>query len=208
MLSTLTPQPADALLALIKLYAADPRSDKIDLGVGVYRTDTGATPVFAAIKAAEKKLVENQDSKSYLGPEGERVAEDRKRAYMAQAKKHKLKVVVQSTGHIKDEASGLSAGLLALKDKPDALVCFNDNVAFGAQDALARTKQKVAITGYDNTFFSALERINLTSVDQDKEGIVAKVVELLSNREVFDAFRGSEILIEPNLIVRKSTTKP
>ena len=144
----------------------------------------------------------------YLGPEGERVAEDRKRAYMAQAKKHKLKVVVQSTGHIKDEASGLSAGLLALKDKPDALVCFNDNVAFGAQDALARTKQKVAITGYDNTFFSALERINLTSVDQDKEGIVAKVVELLSNREVFDAFRGSEILIEPNLIVRKSTTKP
>lgn len=71
MLSTLTPQPADALLALIKLYAADPRADKIDLGVGVYRTDTGATPVFAAIKAAEKKLVESQDSKSYLGPEGD-----------------------------------------------------------------------------------------------------------------------------------------
>ena len=71
MLSTLTPQPADALLALIKLYAADPRSDKIDLGVGVYRTDTGATPVFAAIKAAEQRLVERQDSKSYLGPEGD-----------------------------------------------------------------------------------------------------------------------------------------
>ena len=53
MLSTLAPQPADALLALIKLYAADPRADKIDLGVGVYRTDTGATPVFAAIKAAD-----------------------------------------------------------------------------------------------------------------------------------------------------------
>ncbi len=71
MLSTLAPQPADALLALIKLYAADPRADKIDLGVGVYRTDTGATPVFAAIKAAEQKLIESQDSKSYLGPEGD-----------------------------------------------------------------------------------------------------------------------------------------
>ena len=71
MLSTLTPQPADALLALIKLYAADPRADKIDLGVGVYRTDTGATPVFAAIKAAEQKLVDGQTSKSYLGPEGD-----------------------------------------------------------------------------------------------------------------------------------------
>lgn len=71
MLSNLEPQPADALLALIKLFAADPRSDKIDLGVGVYRTGQGATPVFGAIKAAEQVLVDTQDSKSYLGPEGD-----------------------------------------------------------------------------------------------------------------------------------------
>ena len=71
MLSNLAQQPADALLALIKLYAADSRPDKIDLGVGVYRTDSGATPVFGAIKAAERKLVETQDSKAYLGPEGD-----------------------------------------------------------------------------------------------------------------------------------------
>ncbi len=71
MLEQLKPQPADALLALIKLHDADPRADKIDLGVGVYRTDTGATPVFAAIKAAERRLVDEQDSKAYLGPEGD-----------------------------------------------------------------------------------------------------------------------------------------
>lgn len=71
MLERLTPQPPDALLALIKMYAADTRSDKIDLGVGVYRTGQGDTPVFAAIKAAEQKLVDEQDSKSYLGPEGD-----------------------------------------------------------------------------------------------------------------------------------------
>ncbi|KPL69501.1 aromatic amino acid aminotransferase [Erythrobacter sp. SG61-1L] len=71
MLENLTQQPPDALLALIKLYDADTRADKIDLGVGVYRTDDGATPVFAAIKAAERKLVEEQDSKAYLGPEGD-----------------------------------------------------------------------------------------------------------------------------------------
>ncbi len=71
MLDTLTQQPPDALLALIKLYDADTRPDKIDLGVGVYRTDDGATPVFGAIKAAERKLVEEQDSKAYLGPEGD-----------------------------------------------------------------------------------------------------------------------------------------
>jgi aromatic-amino-acid transaminase len=71
VLSNLQQQPADALLALIKLHNADPRSDKIDLGVGVYRTDTGATPVFAAIKAAERTLLETQISKAYLGPEGD-----------------------------------------------------------------------------------------------------------------------------------------
>ena len=71
MLSNLQQQPADALLALIKLHNADPRGDKIDLGVGVYRTGEGDTPVFRSIKAAEKKLVEEQDSKAYLGPEGD-----------------------------------------------------------------------------------------------------------------------------------------
>jgi len=71
MLTNLKQQPADALLALIKLHNADPRADKIDLGVGVYRTGEGETPVFAAIKAAEAKLVAEQDSKAYLGPEGD-----------------------------------------------------------------------------------------------------------------------------------------
>ncbi|MFM5917711.1 MAG: aromatic amino acid transaminase [Novosphingobium sp.] len=71
MLSNLEQQPADALLALIKLHNDDPRADKIDLGVGVYRTGQGDTPVFGAIKAAEQKLVDSQGSKAYLGPEGD-----------------------------------------------------------------------------------------------------------------------------------------
>ncbi len=71
MLERLEPQSPDALLALIKLHAADARPDKVDLGVGVYRTGQGATPVFGAIKAAEQRLVDEQDSKSYLGPEGD-----------------------------------------------------------------------------------------------------------------------------------------
>jgi aromatic-amino-acid transaminase len=71
MLDRLDQQPPDALLALIKLYEADPRPTKIDLGVGVYRTADGATPVFHAIKAAERRLVDSQETKAYLGPEGD-----------------------------------------------------------------------------------------------------------------------------------------
>lgn len=63
-------QPADALLALIGQYRADPRPHKIDLGVGVYRDETGNTPVLRALKAAEERLWQVQTSKSYLGPEG------------------------------------------------------------------------------------------------------------------------------------------
>ena len=71
MLNRLEEQAPDALLALIKLYKADERDDKIDLGVGVYKTADGGTPVFAAIKGAEQRLIDGQDSKSYLGPEGD-----------------------------------------------------------------------------------------------------------------------------------------
>lgn len=71
MLHNLQAQPPDALLALIRQFEEDPRHDKLDLGVGVYRDERGNTPVFRAIKAAEMRLLETQGSKSYLGPEGD-----------------------------------------------------------------------------------------------------------------------------------------
>ncbi len=62
---------SDSLLKLIALANADSRPDKIDVGVGVYRDGKGRTPVMRAVKAAEKKLWETQDSKSYLGGAGD-----------------------------------------------------------------------------------------------------------------------------------------
>ena len=62
---------SDSLLKLITLANADPRADKIDVGVGVYRDGQGRTPVMRAVKAAEKKLWDTQDSKSYLGSKGD-----------------------------------------------------------------------------------------------------------------------------------------
>ncbi|MDK9695321.1 MAG: aspartate/tyrosine/aromatic aminotransferase [Siculibacillus sp.] len=76
MFETLTEQPADALLALIGLFRDDPRQGKLDLGVGVYRDDTGATPIMKAVKAAEGVLLETRTTKSYLGPEGDLVFVD------------------------------------------------------------------------------------------------------------------------------------
>ena len=71
MLTRLTPQPADKILALMAAYREDPRDTKIDLGVGVYRDAEGHTPVMRAVKAAEQIVWETQDSKSYTGLAGD-----------------------------------------------------------------------------------------------------------------------------------------
>ncbi|AWK88161.1 amino acid aminotransferase [Azospirillum thermophilum] len=71
MFDALSRQPDDALLALIGLYNQDSRPGKVDLGVGVYRDEAGRTPVFRAVKAAERLLLESQDSKAYIGLEGD-----------------------------------------------------------------------------------------------------------------------------------------
>ena len=70
MFETLERKPPDAILKLIAEYGNDPRDEKVDLGVGVYRDTEGNTPVFRAVKRAEKRLVETQASKSYLGSRG------------------------------------------------------------------------------------------------------------------------------------------
>jgi aspartate/tyrosine/aromatic aminotransferase len=62
---------SDSLLALIALANADPRPHKIDVGVGVYKDGSGATPILRAVKAAEKLLWERQETKSYLGGRGD-----------------------------------------------------------------------------------------------------------------------------------------
>jgi aromatic-amino-acid transaminase len=71
MFETLKEQPADKILALMQTYRDDPRDTKIDLGVGVYKDATGLTPVMRAVKTAEHKLWETQDSKVYTGLAGD-----------------------------------------------------------------------------------------------------------------------------------------
>lgn len=71
MFETLNDQPADKILALMAAYRNDPRDQKIDLGVGIYKDASGNTPVMRAIKAAEKAIWETQDTKRYTALAGE-----------------------------------------------------------------------------------------------------------------------------------------
>jgi aspartate aminotransferase len=61
---------ADSILGLMAAYRADPDPRKVDLGIGVYRDDHGETPVPAAVRQAERALLERETTKSYVGPAG------------------------------------------------------------------------------------------------------------------------------------------
>lgn len=70
MFETLQSMPADAILGLISEHRDDPRPNKIDLGVGVYRNAASETPVLDTVKKAEHRLVGTQTSKAYIGTAG------------------------------------------------------------------------------------------------------------------------------------------
>src|SRR5690348_7459345 len=71
-LADLPPVASDSLLALIALCAADPRPDKIDVGVGVFRDAAGNTPILKVTKDAERRLLDTQVTKAYLGSAGDK----------------------------------------------------------------------------------------------------------------------------------------
>ncbi|HEX7340241.1 MAG TPA: amino acid aminotransferase [Rhodanobacteraceae bacterium] len=63
--------PGDAILGLIQQFNDDPNPSKVDLGVGVYKDPEGRTPIMAAVKAAERAMVDVEQTKSYIGSHGD-----------------------------------------------------------------------------------------------------------------------------------------
>jgi aromatic-amino-acid transaminase len=71
-LADLSPVPEDPLIGLIGLVNADPRPDKIDVGVGVFRDGAGNTPILKVMKEAEQRLIDTQVTKAYIGSAGDK----------------------------------------------------------------------------------------------------------------------------------------
>lgn len=70
MFESLQLLPPDAIIGLIAEYKNDPREPKVDLGIGVYRDAAGETPVLDVVKEAERRILESQASKTYIGSAG------------------------------------------------------------------------------------------------------------------------------------------
>lgn len=63
--------PADSILGLTEAFRNDPNTQKVNLGVGVYKDEDGTTPILHCVKAAEKMLQEQEKTKSYLPISGD-----------------------------------------------------------------------------------------------------------------------------------------
>ncbi|MCC4264239.1 aspartate/tyrosine/aromatic aminotransferase [Oceanimonas baumannii] len=70
MFEKVTAAPADPILGLTDAFRKDARTDKINLGVGIYKDEAGQTPVLRCVKKAEARLVQEQTTKNYLSIEG------------------------------------------------------------------------------------------------------------------------------------------
>lgn len=124
MFEALPEAKADAILALMQAFRADTRTDKLDLGVGVYKDSAGKTPVMLAVKEAERKLLDTQNTKSYVSPAGsaEFCAAMIRQVFGADAQTSRIKAV---------QSVGGSGALRVLADlikegRPDATIWVSD----------------------------------------------------------------------------------
>ena len=66
MFEELQMAPADPILGLSEAFGTDTNPEKINLGVGVYKDESGKTPILDSVKKAEEKILDTETSKSYL----------------------------------------------------------------------------------------------------------------------------------------------
>ena len=64
--------PRDPILGLNEAFAADDRTNKVNLGVGVYFDESGKIPLLGAVKQAEKARIESLPTRGYQPIDGNR----------------------------------------------------------------------------------------------------------------------------------------
>lgn len=108
-----------------------------------------------------------------------------------------------------EQAAFAVDSFLALPDRPTAVVCFNDQIAFSVLRELTerevRVPRDVSVVGYDDVDFAEMLSPALTSIRQPKYELGRAAAELLIAETVDPRHRHGEIRFEPELVERKST---
>src|SRR4051794_1865285 len=137
---------------------------------------------------------------------------DRRRAYRAAVRRHKLPDRVLPGAH--DEEAGMAAARLLLAEDrlPTAVLAGNDRCAIGLMATLTRADvelpRDISVVGYDDSHLSHLSHIDLTTVRQDATGLAEHAVRAAITRLENETARPSETVLDPKLVVRGTTGPP
>ena len=134
---------------------------------------------------------------------------ERRQGYADAMRRHGLGGLARVVPGGSGEEDGARAAAELLADPPTAVAVFNDLSAAGLLDVLRRRGRDVpgdiSVVGYDDSSFSRLAHIDLTTVAQDIGALaglaVARAVERIEGAPV----ERREVVIEPRLVVRGTT---
>jgi LacI family transcriptional regulator len=142
-------------------------------------------------------------------------AAGRMRGYKKALEEHGLPVrteLIVEAGY--DDSAGHRAMqvLLSLKNRPDAVFCFNDPVAIGAMRAILEAGQSVprdiAVIGAANMHYSDMLRIPLSTVDQGTEAMGKQAASILLDCMSATApLAPRQLTVPPRLIIRESSRR-
>jgi DNA-binding LacI/PurR family transcriptional regulator len=141
-------------------------------------------------------------------------AQERRRGYKTGMRAHRLDANITVIAGDYTEESGARAARLLLDEErlPTAVVAGNDQCAAGLLGVFGRAGVKVpediSIVGYDDSHTARLSYVGLTTIRQDPVEMATQVIHAVTERLDRGRREDREIVVDPSLVVRDSTSAP
>ena len=138
----------------------------------------------------------------------------RRRGYQRAMQAHGLadRVQVIRGGDTEESGAVAARALFGTTPAPTAVLTFNDRAAMGLLDALVRARidvpGAVSVVGYDDSPFSRLAHVDLTTVSQNTPELTEHAVTALIERLDGGRTGHREVVVRPQLKVRGTTGSP
>jgi DNA-binding LacI/PurR family transcriptional regulator len=164
------------------------------------------------VKEAIEHVVQlgHRRSAVIAGPADNRTAVTIKNALVSGLTSRGMKpVCVLESDYRVDAGASAVREILSRREIPTVVFCGNDLIAMGAMSALeesgARVPEDVSVIGIDDIFFAFLARPALTTIRVPREQLGVKAFEALDRMLKLKRQKGSNYVLETDLVVRKST---
>ena len=178
---------------------------QVDCGRAALKRVLGET-----IEVRADVIAEGHERIAYVGFSPARPDMERTRGLTDCLQAHKLEFSrFEIRAPVIAEGERICAAVVLRKDRPDAVVCYNDMVAIGflgaARSLGISVPADLSVVGIDNIPFGRFTSPPLTTVDTQSEFLGEEGMRLLFRRIGGDAAATGHITVEPRLVVREST---